>query len=231
MQFLNLRKNRIWANSYLSNFQKNQILTFCSFFQIRKSSNLKNYSKIMEKSSRKRYLLGLASKEACRYLPFNGPGIHRHSLNFWEKGGRRNILSGQTWSCPGHVKLVWALPVSCSTTPDGGGGRPLCDPASPCAGRRAAPIREVVQVWGHVGISPGVQAYVGSGMEVQYMHYHAYSRGELKGLSRSLAAWGRDTFGSVHRELKNLRQQLTDLRAVPDRVVVQITKSSKLLIV
>jgi hypothetical protein len=41
---------------------------------------------------------------------------------------------------------------------------------------------------------------------------------KLKGLSGALSVWGRDTFGSVRRELKQLRQQLAELRAAPARV-------------
>ncbi|XP_071678431.1 uncharacterized protein [Lolium perenne] len=40
---------------------------------------------------------------------------------------------------------------------------------------------------------------------------------KLKGLSQSLSDWGRDTFGSVCRELRDLRRQLTHLRLAPDR--------------
>jgi hypothetical protein len=41
---------------------------------------------------------------------------------------------------------------------------------------------------------------------------------KLKGLSQSLSEWGRDTFGSVRRELRDLRRQLTYLRSASDRI-------------
>jgi hypothetical protein len=41
---------------------------------------------------------------------------------------------------------------------------------------------------------------------------------KLKGLSGSLLVWGRDTFGSVRRELKQLRHQLVDLCAASNRL-------------
>jgi hypothetical protein len=41
---------------------------------------------------------------------------------------------------------------------------------------------------------------------------------KLKGLSGALAMWGRETFGSIRKQLKELRQLLTHLRSRPDRV-------------
>jgi hypothetical protein len=41
---------------------------------------------------------------------------------------------------------------------------------------------------------------------------------KLKGLSGALASWGRETFGSIRKELKELRQLLTLLRSRPDRI-------------
>jgi hypothetical protein len=41
---------------------------------------------------------------------------------------------------------------------------------------------------------------------------------KLKGLSGDLSSWGRETFGSVHRELKTLRRNLETMRAQPGRV-------------
>jgi hypothetical protein len=38
---------------------------------------------------------------------------------------------------------------------------------------------------------------------------------KLKGLSDDLSSWGRETFGSVHRELKTLRWNLETMRAQP----------------
>jgi hypothetical protein len=40
---------------------------------------------------------------------------------------------------------------------------------------------------------------------------------KLKGLASSLSSWGRDTFGSMRKELRELRQQLAELRALPTR--------------
>ena len=41
---------------------------------------------------------------------------------------------------------------------------------------------------------------------------------KLKGLSCSLLAWGRYTFGNIRKELRDFKRVLADLRAQPDRV-------------
>jgi hypothetical protein len=41
---------------------------------------------------------------------------------------------------------------------------------------------------------------------------------KLKSLSGTLTTWGRDTFGSVHRELKLLQSNLEAMRSQPCRV-------------
>jgi hypothetical protein len=41
---------------------------------------------------------------------------------------------------------------------------------------------------------------------------------KLKGLSGSLSMWGEESFGHVHKVLKELKGALTDMRAQPDQL-------------
>jgi hypothetical protein len=42
--------------------------------------------------------------------------------------------------------------------------------------------------------------------------------GKLEGLSGLLSMWGKETFSHVHKELKELKGALPDLRTQPDRL-------------